>query len=175
MTAAVAVPLLLSGVATGLNLYSAYGQMQAADDARELQLEQIRTQQVQLRLQENQSSIERMKKLRSIIATEEVTFGARNIAPESSNIRAIVSQNFENFEEDQTAERLNYAAKQHSLDIQSDSVNLTADVRKNNALLGFAQNEVSLGLSLSGYPSKSLLDSSAPVGGSGNNPFNLNR
>lgn len=166
-----AIPIALLAVGTGLNAASAYGQIDAANRSRDLQLQQIRMQQVQLRLQENQESIERYKNLRKILATEQVQIGARNISPSSGSVRAIVNQNFVDFEEDQTASRLNYLSKQVGLDVQAQGVRNERNARVQQAVLGFGKDTVGLAMSFYGMPSGSLVDRSAPQ----NSPFNINR
>lgn len=109
-----------------------YEQLKTAKDAAKVEHDQIRQQQVQLRLQENQNQLARMQQLRKVLAAEEVQFGTRNIAPTSGTIRAITEQNFVNYMQDETAERLNFMAKRQNLNIEDRMVN----VRKRAAYIG---------------------------------------
>lgn len=169
--AAAAVPIALFAVSTGLNAVSAYGQIQTANEAANLQRQQIRQQQVQLRLQENQESIERMKNLQKIVATEIVQLGARNVSAGAGTHMALINQNFIDFEEDNTASKLNYLSKQVGLDVARKSVDMERRARVTNALIGFGKDTVGLGLAMYGMPSSSLVSKSAPS----ESPFNLNR
>jgi hypothetical protein len=181
VAAAAAVSLVASGV-------SAYEQVQTANAAESMQADQIRQQQVQLRLQQNQASIERMKKLRSVLATEEVTFGARNISGASGTARAIVQTNMHEFYNDEDADKLNYAAKQVALARQQDMVWQQRRAQVFGAVTGFVKEGAGTVMAAYGVPSKSLIDASAGggtanVGGSAGyqsymasqgNQFNLN-
>lgn len=165
------IPIALAAVAVGASVYSAYSQIDTANRAADLQREQIRQQQVQLRLQENQSSIERMKNLRAVLASQEVMLGERNISPASGSVRAIYNQDFVDFEEDDTASKLNYSAKRAALSVQNQGVNLEQQARKTSAVTGFFKDAASVGLAYYGIPSQNLVDKSAPK----TNQFNLNR
>jgi hypothetical protein len=119
--------------------------------AADLQHEQIRQQQVQLRLQQNQSELMRLQKMRQVLASEQVQFGVRNIAAGSGTIRAITEQNFVNFMQDETADKLNYMAKQQNLNI----ANAEVDLRKRSQYISEA----------SGFLSKMASYASAGMGG----------
>lgn len=168
-----AAPIALMAITTGINAYSAYQQVETANKAAELQQRQIRQQQVQLRLQENQQSIARMKNLRQILATEQVQLGSRNISSASGSVRAIYQTNFTEFSQDETASKLNYLGKQTGLDTQGQMVELERGTRVKNAVLGYFQQQLHLGMAMSGMPSGSLVNATSPPPGS--SPFNLNR
>lgn len=176
--------LMVAG--SGLLGADLYAQINTANQARDAQHQEIRDQQVQLRLQENQNSIERMKNLRSVLATEEVTLGERNISSASGTARALTNQNFVNFEEDETADRLNFAAKQNALNRQRRQVDLARNAQVVGTAIGFGKSIATMGMAVKGMPSQSLVDVSAPKGSSasqGNytqssqtkSQFNLNR
>lgn len=99
-------------------------QLDTAREAADLQKEQIREQQVQLRLQQNQNTIVRQQKLRQVIATEQVMAGVRGIDPASASLRAITAQNYVNFVQDETIDKINFGAKQQSLNLEKRMVNL---------------------------------------------------
>lgn len=171
MSAAASVPIALVALAGGLNAGSAYGQIQIANQARDLQYQQIRQQQVELRLQENQASIERMKKLRKVLATEQVMAGFRGISPGSGTARAAINTDFQNFEADETADKLNFLSKHVALDKQREQVRLERNARVLGSTFGFLRDSIGLGMNFYGLPSQSLVDLSMPK----QNPFNLNR
>ena len=162
---------------------SAYSQIKLAGQQADLQREQIRQQQVQLRLQQNQDSINRLKNLRSVLATEQVQLGARGIAPNSGSIRAIFQTNFDNFQQDENASKLNFLSKNVALDTQRQAVGLERNARVMSALNGLSKDAMSIGMAAYGMPSGSLVSASQPTtsvtsGGStnpGDNNFNLNR
>jgi len=114
-----------------------YEQLGIASDAADLQHEQIRQQQVSLRLQQNQNEIVRMTQLRQILAQEQVTFGVRNIAPESGTIKAITEQNFQAFIMDENADKLNFMGKQQALNIQDKMVDVQKRAQYLSATAGF--------------------------------------
>ncbi len=183
-----AVPLALTTVATALNLGSAYGQANVANQSRALQEKQLREEQVQLRLQQNQASIERMKKLRSVLATTEVMAGQRGISPESSSLRAGYEFDIENFHQDETADALNYGAKNVKLQMEREQARQLRNAQLQGAMFGFAKDSLSLGMSAFGYggrsgygrssigapriASQNLVDASGYDGGE--SPFDLN-
>lgn len=157
VVAAAAVSLVSSGV-------SAYEQINAANQSAALQAKQIREQQVQLRLQQNQSSIERMRKLEAVLATEEVTLGTRNISMGSGTANAMTLNSMKNFYEDENADQLNYGAKQIALSRQRDLVYIQRRAQVFNAVTGFVKEGANTVMSAYGVPSQSLLDKSAGGG-----------
>ncbi len=179
---AIAVSLVAAGA-------GAYGQITAANQAAELQAKQLREQQVQLRLQENQASLERMRKLEAVLATEEVMLGSRNISAGSGTANAFTISNMSHFYEDENADKLNYGAKQLALGRQIQLVQKQRKAQVFNAITGAISQGASTALMAYGVPSKSLIDASsgagtANVGGSyggqqymssQRNQFNLNR
>lgn len=179
---AIAVSLVAAGA-------GAYGQITAANQAADLQAKQIREQQVQLRLQENQASIERQRKLQAILATEEVMLGQRNISAGSGTANAFTLNNMSRFYEDENADKLNYGAKQLALARQRDIVMTQRKAQVFSAITGAISQGAGAALMAYGVPSKSLIDASsgagsANVGGSyggqqymssQRNQFNLNR
>lgn len=160
VVAAAAVSLIASGA-------SAYQQIQTANKSAEMQATQIREQQVQTRLQQNQNSIERMKKLQQVLATEEVTFGARNISGASGTVRALVSTNMAEFYSDEHADRLNFGAKQVALARQKEMVWMNRRAQVFNAVTGFVKEGANTVMSAAGVPSESLINKSAAGGGAG--------
>ncbi len=154
VAAAAAVSLISSGV-------SGYSQIVTANKAAALQAKQIREQQVQLRLQENQASIERMKKLEAILATEEVTFGQRNISLGSGTANAFTLNNIHSFYEDENADKLNYGAKQLALSRQGELTKIQHKSQVFNAITGFVKEGAGTVMAAYGVPSKSLLDKAA--------------
>lgn len=112
-------------------------QLQVASDAADLQHDQIRQQQVQLRLEQNQGEIARTQQLRRVLASEEVQVGTRNIAPGSGTIRAITEENLQNFLKDQNADRLNFLGKQSYLNIEDQMVDVKKRAMDINATAGF--------------------------------------
>ena len=159
-----AIGIGLIAVSTGVNAYSAYEQSEYADEAHEIQSNEIRNAQTQLRIQEAQSDITRMKKLQSTIATQEVMFGARNIAPQSGSVRAIFNQDINNFDEDESASKLNYAAKQSNLAYQQQGADLEESARDSSAWLGAATGILGSVMGASKIPSGSLMDASSGSG-----------
>ncbi len=170
MAAAAAVPLALFVAGTAISAYSAYEQGQIANQSADLQREQIREQQVQLRIQENQSSIERLKNLRRITAANEVLLGTRNISQGSGTANAIINQSYTDFQADETASKLNFMAKNVSLDTQRQGVELERQSRMMSAGTGFLTNEISLYNAVNLIPSSAAVKSTTPK-----NPFTINR
>lgn len=164
--AAAAVSLVSSGV-------SAYSQLQVANKSAAMQNQQIREQQVQLRLEENQASIERLKKLQSVLATEEVMLGTRNISAGSGTSMAIVTQNLSDFYADENADKLNYSAKQLALARQREAVYQARRAQVFSTVTGFVKEGANTIISYYGVPSKSLIDASAK-GTSAANGINVN-
>jgi len=154
VAAAAVVSLTASGV-------SAYSQIQTANAAAELQQQQIREAQVQNRIQQNQASIERMKNLQKVLATEEVTFGARNISGASGTVRAFTMNNMADFFADENADKLNYGAKQVALGRQRQMVEQQRKAQVFNSYTGFAKEGASTVMAAYGVPSNSLVDRSA--------------
>jgi hypothetical protein len=161
VAAAAAVSLVASGV-------SAYSQIQIANQSAEMQEKQIREQQVQLRLQENQSTIDRMKKLQQVLATEEVSLGVRHIAANSGSVRAVTMENMHNFIEDENADKLNYAAKQLALGRSITMVRQQRNAQVFGAATGFIKEGAGTVMAVYGVPSQSLIDKSAGGGGVSN-------
>jgi hypothetical protein len=187
VAAAATVSLISSGV-------SAYSQVQLANQSAEIQSEQIREQQVQLRLAENQSTLERQKKLQQTLATEEVMFGTRHIASGSGTILGIVSQNVHDFTQDENVSALNFGSKKMALAQQKQMVELQRKGQVFGAYTGLLKEASSTALSaagaLGGVPTGAPSGGAAatPSPGAGlntggtygsnqyfNNNFNLNR
>lgn len=150
---AAAVSLITSGV-------SVYEQIKTANAATALQNDNIRQQQVQLRLQENQASIERMKKLQQVLATEEVTLGTRNISGSSGTALAFTKNNMEEFFADENADKLNYSAKQLALSRQQELNYQQRRATVFNAVTGFVKEGANTVMSYYQLPGKSLIDAS---------------
>jgi len=119
-----------------------------------------------LRLQQNQQSIERMKKLQAVLATEEVTLGQRNISMGSGTANAFTLNNMHNFYDDENADRLNYGAKQVALVRQRELVYQQRRAQVLNAVTGFVREGAGTVMAAYGVPSQSLMDKSA--GGTAN-------
>lgn len=153
VAAAAAVSLVTSAA-------SAYQQVKTANATASAQNKQIREQQVELRLQQNQASIERLKSLQQILATEEVTFGARNIAGSSGTVRAITMGNMADFYADENADRLNFSAKQLALARQNEINYAQRRAQVFNAATGFIKEGAGTVMAAYGVPSSSLLNSS---------------
>ena len=151
VAAAAVVSLTASGV-------SAYSQIQTANAAAELQQQQIREAQVQTRIQQNQASIERMKNLQKVLATEEVTFGARNISGASGTVKAFTMNNMADFFSDENADKLNYAAKQVAFGRQRQMVEQQRKAQVFNSYTGFAKEGAGTVMAAYGVPSDSLID-----------------
>lgn len=170
---------VLMGVSAATNIFSAAEQSSYSDEAKQIQDGEIRNQQVQLRLQEAQSSTARLKNLQQVIARQEVIFGARNISPQSGSVRAIFSQDINNFDQDEQASKLNYMAKQSQLAYQEQGVDLEASARKSSAWLGAATGILGSAMGASKIPSGSLMDASKGSGSgdwqdSGAGAFDIN-
>ncbi len=157
VAAAAAVSLISSGV-------SAYEQIQTANESAKTQADQIRTQQVQLRLQQNQASIERMKSLERTLASQEVSFGVKNIAPGSSVERGLALESYHNFLDDENADKLNYASKQMALARQEQLVWTQRRAQVFGAVTGLVKEGAGTVMAAYGVPSQSLLDKSAGSG-----------
>jgi ABC-type transporter MlaC component len=112
---AVAASLVSSAV-------SAAEQVQVANEEQNYELQQIREQSVQVRLQENQQTIARQKALERTLAAEEVSLGVRNIASTSGSVRALTFDHFGEFYADESASKLNLASKQLALMRQSKMI-----------------------------------------------------
>lgn len=151
---------------------SAFGQVQAERDAEDLQQKQIREQSVQLRLQQNQETIERQRKLEQVLAAEQVSLATRNIAPTSGSVRAISLRNFHEFYEDEHASQLNYAARQLALVRQSKIVTTARNAQIFNTITNLASETGRTYYDYVKIPSKSLVDKTKPQLPS---PFDLNR
>lgn len=137
-----------------------YEQLKVAGEAADLQKDQIRQQQVELRLQQNQSELVRINKLRHVLATEEVQLGVRNVSPLAGTSRALTEENFQNFLADQNANSLNYAAKQQRLNIALKQVDVQKRAQYIAATAGFVKElEQSAAAASGGY-------GSVPFGGS---------
>ncbi len=163
VAAAAAVSLVASGV-------SAYEQVQTANQAASMQAQQLREQAVQLRLQQNQQSLNRISNLRKVLATEEVSFGAKNISGASGTVQAITMENMHNFYEDENADQLNYGAKQLAITRQTAMVWQQRRAQVFGAVTGFVKEGASTVMAAYGVPSQSLMDASkggtSNVGGS---------
>lgn len=158
IAAAAAVSLVSSGL-------SAYSQINAANQAAETQADQIRMQMVQTRLQQNQASISRMKNLEHVLASQEVSFGVKNIAPGSSGQRGLTQESYHNFLDDENADKLNYAAKQMALARQQQLVWMNRKAQVFGAVTGALKEGAGTVMGAYGVPSKSLIDKSAAGGG----------
>jgi len=176
--AAATTSLIASGV-------SAYSQVQLANQSAEIQADQIREQQVQVRLQENEATIERQKKLQSVLATEEVTFGARGIAPGSGTIFGIVTQNIHDFNSDENISHLNARAKVGALAQQQQLVEMQRKAQVFGAYTGLLKEGANTVMGAAGSMG---MPSGKPTGGgytnaggtygansAFDNQFNLNR
>lgn len=161
VVAAAAVSLISSGV-------SAYEQVQVANESAKTQSDQIRTQQVQLRLQQNQASIERMKALEKTLASQEVSFGVKNIAPGSSIERGLSLDSYHNFLDDENADKLNFASKQMALARQNQLVWTQRKAQVFNAATGFIKEGAGTVMAAYGVPSQSLIEKSVNGGSSSN-------
>ena len=150
VAAAAATSLVASGV-------SAYSQVQTANETQRIQADNIREEQLQLRLQQNQNSIERMKKLQQVLATEEISFGLRNIAPGSGSARAVTIKDVSNFYEDENADRLNFGAKQLALARQGQLNRITRNATVFNAYTGLVKEGANTVISAYGCRVRALL------------------
>lgn len=118
-----------------------YGeQLSLAKEGAELQHEQIRQQQVALRLQQNQNEIGRMMQLRKVLAEEQVQLGVRGISAQSGTIKAITEQNLQAYIMDENADKLNFMTKQQSINIQDAMVDLNKRAQYLAATAGFIKN-----------------------------------
>lgn len=164
-----------------------YEQAKLTGDSADLEHQQIREQQVQLRLQQNQGEIMRQQELRQVLANEQVEMGFRNIAGPSGTIRAITQLNFSNYLQDKNADTLNYLGKQRALELQNRMVDLHARSQYISETAGFMKQmednfakAFSGGMGGVGGPSASggALQSSSPSGSlldySGTPNMNLN-
>lgn len=158
---------VLMGVSAATNIFSAAEQSSYSDEAKQIQDSEIRNQQVQLRIQEAQSSTARLKNLQRVISSQEVIFGARNISPQSGSVRAIFNQDINNFDQDDQASKLNYMAKQSQLAYQEQGVDLEASARKSSAWLGAATGIIGSAMGAAKIPSGNLLDASKGSGSGG--------
>lgn len=152
--AAAAVSLISSGI-------SAYGQIQTANESAKIQADQIRQQKLQVRLQQNQASLERMSKLEKTLATTQVAFGSRNIAGGSSGERGLTQENYHNFLDDEEAAKLNGASQQMALARQMQLNEMQRKAQVFNAGLGFIKESANTVMSVYGVPSQSLIDQAA--------------
>ena len=163
-----AISLVSSGV-------SAYEQIQTANAAAKVQKQQIREQQVQLRLQEGQADVARLKQLQTTLATDEVMLGFRNISLGSGTATALASHNMAEYIADEHADKLNYASKNLALVRSSQLVGLQKNAQVMNAITGFGFQAGSTLLSASLVPSRGAVAASkrslVDYGSSG---FNLN-
>jgi hypothetical protein len=129
--AALIVSIVAAVAGGGAEIYT-------ASKSATMQTRNVREQQVQLRLQQSQNSIERMKELQRVLAAEEVSFGERNISPASGSARALVTGSFNDFIADENADLLNYGAKQLALSRQKDLISL----QKKAQIFGAVTNTV---------------------------------
>lgn len=149
------------GSGPGINLVSAFisttnylSEWETSEKYAAIEEENIRSQQVQLRIRENQESIARMKSLEKILATEEVMTGFRNISGASGSVRALTIENMDNFYADEDAAALNYAAKQQALARQLQIVGMKKDAQEMDSFLNFGKNMINQGQSY--YQSQNL-------------------
>lgn len=126
---------------------SAANEIQLANETNKLEKDEIRNQQVQLRIQENQQSLERVDKLRRTIATSEVMLGARNIG---AGVGAIELENEANYLNDTELANLNFSAKQRSLKTQLILSDKRKDATKMQSILGFVKGSAMTAMSAAG-------------------------
>lgn len=155
------IPIAVAAVSLVSSGVSAYSQINTANESAALQNKQIREQQVQLRLQQNQASIERLKKIQSVLATEEVMLGTRNISAGSGTSMAIATQNLNDFLQDENADKLNYSAKQLALVRQREAVNQQRRAQVFSTSTNFLRESTSTLMSAYSVPSNNLIDASA--------------
>ena len=98
-------------ISVGSSIAESAALSDAAEDADAI----TRREQVQLRIQESQESVSRMRDMERLLASEEVQLGVRNISPASGTARAITQESIINFREDEQAASLNYASRQLAL------------------------------------------------------------
>lgn len=151
---------ILAGASLVNSAFSTYEQIGLANQSAKMQQEEIREQQVQLRLQDNQAAIERIKKSRQILAAEEVNLGFRNISLSAGTGLAFTSQSIAEFQADEHASKLNLAAKQLALSRQSQLIKVQRSANVFNALTSGISNIVSTGLAYAAIPKSNLVDAS---------------
>jgi hypothetical protein len=125
-------------------------QLGVADDAADLQHDQIRQQQVQLRLQQNEREIARMDQLRGVLASQEVMAGVKNISSASGTIRAITEHNIQEYLKDDTADKLNFMAKRQALNIEDRQVDVRKRAQYLQATAGFMKQVEDAGAAAAG-------------------------
>ena len=168
MTIAVAATAL----AVGSSVASFAGQINAANQAAEAREAQIREEQVGLRLQQTQRSIDRLNKVRQTLASATVQSGVRGIDPSSASLRAITEDTLQNYQNDEEMDRLNFGQKKVATDWS-----LANSETRRNATYFSATSQLGMNLARTGFsyaqiPNQSLLDASAS---GSSNQFNPNR
>jgi hypothetical protein len=131
---------VILGASIGVGAYSAIREQELNDQALQFKQEQIRSQQVQLRLQDVQQSIAEQTKLRQTIATTMVMAGSRGISPASSSIRAIFEHDYSQYDEDKDARRLNLSEKELGLNFEDENARLSNEATTTNIWTNFGKS-----------------------------------
>ena len=157
---AVGLPVVLAAIGAGASVAGFVGQVQAARSADEARSAQLREQQVQLRLQQNQRSLARGKLLRQTLATAAVQSSVRGISPNSSTLRAITEDSLQSFMEDENMDKLNFGAKQVQTDwgLANSRTQRNAEIFAATTQLGM--NVAKVGFSYAQVPNSSLMTAS---------------
>lgn len=142
----VAGSLITSAAGLGFNLF-------AQGQAAKIQEKAMRNQQVALRIQQAEASLQNMDQLERVLARQEVMAGTRHIAPSSGSLQALTNETFAEYDRIEDVNKLNFNTKQLSL---TDAALANSYERRNNMVkagLGFAESALTLGTKY-----KSLMD-----------------
>jgi len=152
VSAVIIVAAAVTEVAAGG--YSAYREIKSANQEKNIELDEVRQQQLQLRLQQNEDSIIRTNQLRETLATQEVQYGVSGVAPTGGNAHAIIEKQLSDFVDDEDMQNLNFASKQMTLSSKERQVQLKVQAAKVQAVTGFVKTAASATmLAASGSPS----------------------
>ena len=103
--------IAIGSMGAGAGVGSIFTQMQTASEQREL----LKTQEIQLEMQNAQQSIARTQKLREVVSAQTAMVGSRGVSAASSSVRAASETAFSAFDRDEHAAALNLSFKKSTI------------------------------------------------------------
>ena len=157
------IPAIVTLASLAVTTVSTAAQVSIANDAADLKQQQLRQQSVELRIQENQSTVERQKKMAHVLAAEEISAGMRGISAQSGSVRALSMENMSNFLADENASGLNNASKQLALRRQGQLVQLDKNAQVFNSISSGVRDASKTVISYKDIPNRNLVDASRKI------------
>lgn len=150
---------VLAGAQLGVSAWSTLNQVNEASATANMQDQLLRDQQTQLRIAQASRSVDRMTQLQHVMAAQEVTGGARGSAPSSGSLQAVTEESYNNAENDQRTDTLNFMNQQNNLEYEEEGVNERKEGEDLSALSDFGRNTMNLGFRYERIPGSGLMDS----------------